>query len=334
MSKTISEIVDLASAFYGSAVLFSALDNGIFEAVENSGGCADAKKIAESKGLSLRGVTLLMDACVAEGLLEKDGEVYSNTDAGKMALVPGAAADLSNAVKYNRDVYPLWGRLNDFVKTGCPVEPPKVHLGDDLVRTKAFALAMRSRAFAIGRSVVPMIDLKGCSRLLDLAGGPGAYAQLLVKANPGLTCVTVDVPGISSVAKECIEEAGLYDLIECRKGDYHTDEYESESYDAVTIFGALHQESPSQICDILMRANRALKKGGRLFVLDMMTDSTHTNPPFSALFGLNMALSTDNGWVFSDEELKGWMREARFTPGETQAVRPPMPHWLVSAVKE
>ena len=65
----------------------------------------------------------------------------------------------------------------------------------------------------------------------------------------------------------------------------------------------------------------------------MMTDATHTAPKFSALFAVNMALTTTNGWVFSDEELKGWMREAGFTPGETLRAAPPMPHWLVSAVK-
>ena len=66
---------------------------------------------------------------------------------------------------------------------------------------------------------------------------------------------------------------------------------------------------------------------------DMMTDATHTAPKFSALFAVNMALTTENGWVFSDYELKGWMREAGFTPGETRAVPPPMPHWLVTGVK-
>ena len=99
----------------------------------------------------------------------------------------------------------------------------------------------------------------------------------------------------------------------------------------MTIFGALHQESPEQIVDILRRAHRALKPGGRLFVLDRMTDETHTAPAFSALFAVNMALTTENGWVFSDAELKGWMREAGFEPGETRPVPPPMPHWLVTA---
>ena len=328
--KSIQEIVDLASAYYGSAVLFAAIDNDVFARVE-AGEFASATEAALP-----RGVRLLLDACVAEGLLEKNDGVYSNTAAGRMALVPGGPADLTKAIRYNRDVYPAWGRLADFARTGKPVERPEIHLGEDPVRTKAFAASMFGRAMGIGRSVVPMVDLKasvegGEIRLLDLAGGPAAYAILLCQENPSLKCVTVDLKAISAEAAGYVERFGLRDRIECRAGDYHVDTYEKGAYDAVTIFGALHQESPAQIVDILKRAHDALKPGGRLFVLDMMTDATRTAPKFSALFAVNMALTTENGWVFSDEELKGWMREAGFRPGETRAVPPPMPHWLVTA---
>ena len=328
--KSIQEIVDLASAYYGSAVLFAAIDNDVFARVE-AGEFASATEAALP-----RGVRLLLDACVAEGLLEKNDGVYSNTAAGRMALVPGGPADLTKAIRYNRDVYPAWGRLADFARTGKPVERPEIHLGEDPVRTKAFAASMFGRAMGIGRSVVPMVDLEasvegGEIRLLDLAGGPAAYAILLCQENPSLKCVTVDLKAISAEAAGYVERFGLRDRIECRAGDYHVDTYEKGAYDAVTIFGALHQESPAQIVDILKRAHDALKPGGRLFVLDMMTDATRTAPKFSALFAVNMALTTENGWVFSDEELKGWMREAGFRPGETRAVPPPMPHWLVTA---
>ena len=84
---------------------------------------------------------------------------------------------------------------------------------------------------------------------------------------------------------------------------------------------------------IRLKIHAALKPGGRLFVLDMMTDASHASPAFSALFAVNMALTTTNGWVFSDAELKALMAEAGFEPGETRPVPPPMPHWLVSAVK-
>ncbi len=319
--KSIQEIVDLASAYYGSAVLFAAIDLDVFSKVED--GTLDT---------SGRGMRLLADACVAEGLLEKRDGRYFNTEAGRLALVPGGPADLTKAIRYNRDVYPAWGRLAELARTGRPVERPEIHLGEDAARTKAFAASMFGRAMGIGKGIVPMLGgLEG--RLLDLAGGPGAYAILMCQANPALSCVTVDLKAISAEAAGYVAKFGLSGRIECRAGDYHADEYEAEAYDAVTIFGALHQESPEQIVDILKRAHRALKPGGRLFVLDMMTDATHTAPMFSALFAVNMALTTENGWVFSDEELKGWMGEAGFRPGVTRTVPPPMPHWLVEAVK-
>ena len=338
--KSIQEIVDLASAYYGSAVLFAAIDNDLFARVESG------EFVSSSE--PPRGLRLLLDACVAEGLLVKT-EVggYANTPAGKMALVPGGPADLTKAIRYNRDVYPAWGKLAEFAKTGKPVERPEIHLGEDPVRTKAFAASMFGRAMGIGKGIVPMIELvqkeagregaartkEGAARtvkVLDLAGGPAAYAILMCQANPSVTCVTVDLRAISAEAAGYVAKFGLSDRIECRAGDYHTDEYEAGAYDAVTIFGALHQESPEQIVDILKRARRALRPGGRLFVLDMMTDATRTAPKFSALFAVNMALTTTNGWVFSDAELKNWMRAAGFRPGETRLAPPPMPHWLVT----
>ena len=324
--KSISEIVELASAYYGSAVLFAALEHDVFGRIERGETPAG------------RGFRLLLDACVAEGLLTKDGGKYRNTSSGKAALIAGGPADLTKAIRYNRDVYPVWGKLAEFVSTDRPVERPEIHLGEDAARTKAFAAAMFGRAMGIGRCVVPMLNLpalplNSTPKILDLAGGPGAYAILMCQANLGATCVTVDLPAISAEAKDYVEKFGLTNRIECRAGDYHTDEYESAAYDLVTIFGALHQESPEDIVGILKRANRALKPGGRVIILDLMTDATHTAPKFSALFALNMALTTDNGWVFSDEELKGWMREAGFVPSETRVVPPPMPHWLVEGRK-
>ena len=88
-------------------------------------------------------------------------------------------------------MYPAWGKLAEFAQTGKPVEKPEIHLGEDATRTKAFAASMFGRAMGIGKSIVPMLDeLKG--KLLDLAGGPAAYAILMCQANPSLTVTTVD----------------------------------------------------------------------------------------------------------------------------------------------
>jgi len=326
-------IVDLASAFYGSAVLFAALEIDLFSVIERVGGAVPADTVADQAKSDRRATRLLLDACVAVGLLRKRNGLYGNTPAAAAALVAGNACDLTKAVGYNRDVYNAWGRLGELVRSGKPVESPELHLGDDPERTRRFVLAMRGRALGIGRLVVPMLDLKGCRRVLDLAGGPGAYAVLMAEAHPDLTCVTVDLPAVSAAAGELVREAGMQERVLCRAGDYHTDTYEAGHYDAATIFGALHQEPPEMIVRILKRCFAALRPGGRVYVLDMMTDETHTCPPFSALFALNMALTTYHGWVFSDAELYGWLSEAGFENCLTAPVPPPMPHWLASAVK-
>jgi len=103
------------------------------------------------------------------------------------------------------------------------------------------------------------------------------------------------------------ETGGHERAVKILPGDYHITSFPAGN-DAVIIFGVLHQESPESIQDIFRRAFEALTPGGVIYVLDMMTDSSHTSPPFSALFGLNMALTTLNGWVFSDEELRAGCR--------------------------
>jgi len=324
-------IVGMASSFYESCVLFAACDLGIFATLAREGACG-AGALAAACGLNARGARLLLDACAAVGLLEKTGALYRNSPAAGAFLVPGAPGDLSGAIRYNRDVYPLWGRLAEMARSGAPVEPPAVHLGEDPERTRTFVLAMHGRAMGIGRAVVPMLGLAGCRRLLDVGGGPGTYSTLIARANPGIRCTVIDLPGVVSVARELIQSEGMAERVATIAGDYHTTPFPAGN-DAVILFGMLHQEAPDAIEDLLRRAQAALVPGGRVYVLDLMTDATYTRPAFSALFAVNMALTTTSGWVFSDADLQGWMAAAGFADFACRPLPPPMPHWLASARK-
>ncbi len=326
----IPQIIDLASAFYGSSILFAALELDLFTAIQGCD-CPTVSTLASNLKCDTRGLRLLLDGAVAVGLLTKTNEVYALTPATALTLVQGAPHDLTRAIAYNRDVYSAWGKLSTFARTGVPVEAPDLHLGEDAERTRRFALSMHGRALGIGRAVVPQLHLPKGARVLDLAGGPGTYALLMAQHDPTLTCDTYDLPAISAVAREIT--APCADRINCYPGDYHTDTWAAEAYDVVTLFGCLHQESPEMIVDILRRATAALRPGGTVYVLDMMTGADHTTPPFSALFAVNMALTTHHGWVFSDEELKGWMTTAGLTDFTCAPVPPPMPHFLAKARK-
>jgi len=326
-----SAIVAMASAYYGSATLFAALKGDLFTVIAQ--GATTAEQIARQSKSDLRATRIILDACVALGLLTKTNNIYSNSPAAQLCLVAGSPHDLRQAIGYNRDVYGAWGRADEFLRSGKPAEAPSIHLGGDPERTRRFVMAMHGRALGIGRAVVPMLPLSGCRHLLDLAGGPGTYAVLMAQSNPALHCTVMDLPGIVAVARELVAQSDVAGRVNCVAGDYHDTPYQDQGFDAVTIFGALHQESPEQIVTILKGAHEALSPDGKIFIMDMMTDATHTQPPFSALFAVNMALTTHNGWVFSDAELSGWLLEAGFTGCQVQPMPPPMPHWLMSARK-
>ncbi len=324
-------IIDMASAFYDSCVLFSASDLGIFDILKRTNG-ATLETIAKECNLDLRGALLLLDSCTALQLTCKTGDIYTNTPETKTFLTSDSPASLRKAIRYNRDVYEAWGKLPKFVKSGKPVENPAKHLGDDKERTRTFVHSMHGRALGIGRSVVPMLDLSKCKTLLDIGGGPGTYSVLMAQANPELNCTVIDLPGVAEVADELILQQNMQERVKTLPGSYHTTPF-PPNHDAIVFFGVLHQESPEEICKLFAKAYEALNPGGKIFVLDMMTDHTHTQPPFSALFALNMALTTQNGWVFSDTELKNWLTSTNFTNFQCSPLPPPMPHWLASATK-
>jgi sugar phosphate isomerase/epimerase/SAM-dependent methyltransferase len=338
--KTMSEvkqvtpgrIMDMASAFFESAALFAASDLGVFKQLAGGDGTS-LEPLADVLKLDPHGLRLLLDACVAIGLLAKsDNGQYRNAPDTEAFLVPGKRGDLSQAIRYNRDVYDAWGKLAELARTGKPVERPELHLGDDPNRTRDFVLAMHGRALAMAPLLIPSLDLAGRARMLDAGGGPGTFAVLAAQANPGLHCTVLDLPDVAAIAGELIAQQGMTDRVDTLPGDYHTTPF-PQGMDAINFLGVLHQESPASIQDLFKRAYAALKPGGVVHVLDMMTDASHTQPRFSAMFAVNMALTTDNGWVFSDHEVEQWLREAGFARISTTPLPPPAPHWLTRAYR-
>jgi ubiquinone/menaquinone biosynthesis C-methylase UbiE len=326
MTPDSTRIVRMASAFQESCLLFAASDLGVFKHLAQAGPTS-AADVAAALKLSTRGTGLLLDGCAAIGLLEKQGSDYRNSAEAAAFLVPGQPADLSAALRYNRDVYSAWGKVAELARTGVPVERPELHLGEDAARTRAFVMSMHGKTMAMAPAVLPLLDLTGHRQVLDVGGGPGTFSVLLAKKYPELHSTVLELPPIACIAKDLIAQQGLSERIAMLPGDYHTTPFPAGN-DVVLLFGMMHQESVESIRDLLSRAYASLNASGVVYVMDMMTDATHINPPFSAMFAVNMALTKEHGWVFSDVELKEWMSEAGFEQFHVQPLPPPMPHWL------
>src|SRR5579872_1300968 len=245
-------VSDLANAFFGSCVLFTASDAGVFRRLAEQDGL-DAAALARDLAMSERGIRMLADACVAAGLLLKNGDRYSLTITARTFLTPGSPANLSGALHYNRDVFSIWGRLPEFVRTGKPVERPELHLGEDAARTRAFVSTMHDKAVGMARAVLPLLDLSGRKRLLDVGGGPGTFSAFIAQSFPEIRCTVLDLPAVVDIARELIARQGLSERVDVLPGDYHTTPFPS-GLDALNFFGMLHQESPEDIRTLIRKA--------------------------------------------------------------------------------
>jgi cyclopropane fatty-acyl-phospholipid synthase-like methyltransferase len=177
-----------------------------------------------------------------------------------------------------------------------------------------------------------MLNLQGRKKICDIGGGPGTYSVLAAKANPDIQCTVFDLPGVVAVADELIAQSCVANRVQTQPGNYRSDPFPA-GQDVIFFFGMLHQESPESIRQLFSKAYNALNPGGQVYILDMMTDVSHTSPAFSALFAVNMALTTENGWVFSDAELNHWLSDTGFENFSCKPLPPPMPHWLARAIK-
>ena len=323
--------MQLALAYRSSAVLFAAVDLGVFTAVGDKP--RSAIEIARACGADAERLRYLLDACVTEGLLSRDGDAYSNTPVTDAFLVKGRPAYSANGFKYAQDLYPAWNQLADLMRSGRPPMPPETILGDDKEKTRAFVYAMHERARGIGSVLPHLVDLKGRKKLLDVGGGPGTYSVALIQQTPGLTSTVLDVPGVLEVARELVDASGFGDRVTLLPGDYLKSSF-GTGYDVVLLSGMMHRETPATCRMLLEKAYAALEPGGLVIVSDVFfEDDAKTKPPFALYFALNMMLTSDEGSAHAVTEMSRWMSEAGFRDVAIRELPKPNPHSLVVGSK-
>ena len=102
----------VAFGFMASKVLFSAIEFGLF--TELGKGPLAAEDIRQRIGLHPRSLHDFLDALVALGMLERSGELYSNTTETDFYLDRVKPTYIGNLFEmWNVRAYPFWGSLAD-----------------------------------------------------------------------------------------------------------------------------------------------------------------------------------------------------------------------------
>jgi hypothetical protein len=325
-------LMRLALAYRSSMVLFAATELDLFTHLHGAG--ASAAELAAKCSVQPEPLRLLLEACVAEGIVTRDGNLYRNAPVTDAFLVRGKPTYGGHGLKYAEDLYPAWGQLAELVRTGRPAIDPESILGDDKAKTRAFILAMHERARGLSAVLPHGADFSGRRALLDVGGGPGTYSIALVQQTPGLRSTILDLPGVLEITREIVADNNCADRVALRPGNYLTSEF-GTGFDAVLLSGMMHRES-AETCRMLLRKSfAALDSGGMVVVSDVFfDDDSKTTPPFAVSFALNMMLTSRDGSAHAKTEMARWLAEVGFTSIEVRDLPPPNPHSLVVGFKQ
>jgi SAM-dependent methyltransferase len=301
-------INELMRGYWKAAILFCANDLGIFEALADEPKTAD--QVAQRLGTDPRATAMLMNALAALKLLEKNGDLFSNSETANQCLVPSAPYHMANLIRHSRNCWWSWGDLSYVVRHGKPRHPATLPTPpDEAQRTRAFILGMHDTASFTADLMMDRLDLSRVRRMLDVGGGPGTYCYAAAKRNKELHATIFDLPTTLEITKELIKKYGFEDRITTLAGDFTVDEL-PKGYDLVLMSQILHSYPPDQ-CEKLVKSGAdSLVSGGTLVIHEFALEENRIEPLEAALFSVNMLVNTDGGAAYTKSEILGWMQSA------------------------
>lgn len=295
---------DLATGYWFSEVLFTAVEAGLFTLL--AGGGMRAAEIAGALGFDPQGTERFLDALCALGLLGRDEEVFFNTRLSDTYLVKGREHYQGNSILWRKYLTDSWRGLRECLEAGGRVAyPPAEESGESMrQRVGKYIRAMDDVAGTKVREILPVFaGVFDTGRILDVGAGSGAVAAGFLEGFPGLAATLVDIPEVLEFTKEMMEARGLGSRITCHPANILEPGTLPEGpFDLVILSNIIHAYSEQDNALLLSRAAGCLGAGGYLLVHDFFPEH---RPEKAALLDLNMFINTYNGRVLSAR----WVRE-------------------------
>jgi SAM-dependent methyltransferase len=318
-------ILRLGTAFWGSKALLSAVELGVFTAL--AAAPATEPELRERLGLHPRSARDFLDALVALGMLDREGDRYANTAETGLFLDRTKPSYLGGFLEMANDrLFGFWGRLTEALHTGRPQNEARdgedffATLYADPVRLREFMAAMNAASGMMGTALARAFPWAEVGSFVDVGGAQGGVAAHLVRAHPHLSGGVFDLPPVEPVFAEHVNRLDLAGAMRFHPGDFFADPLPAA--DVLLLGHVLHDWDAAQNRALVRSAYDAVRPGGALLVYDAMIDDARRENVFGLLLSLNMLIETEGGGEYTAADCRSWLRDAGFVDVHAQPLTP------------
>ena len=298
-----------------SKVLFSAIEFGLF--TELAKGPLAASAIKERLGLHQRSARDFLDALVALGMLERQGEIYSNTPETDFYLDRDKSTYIGNFFEmWSVRGYPFWGSIGEALRTGKPQN--EIKGGENLFeaiygnpdRLRMFVRSMTGHSIPSAMAIGQKFPWSKYKTFADVGTAEGCLPVQVALANPHLAGEGFDLPPVRPFFEEYVASFGLQERVRFRAGDFFNDPMPNA--DVLVMGMILHDWNLEEKQRLLKKAYDALPEGGSLIVYEHLIDDQRRKNVAGLLMSLTMLIETQEGFDYTGADCCGWMRAAGF----------------------
>ena len=310
-----SELLELMTSHWRSAVVTTSVQLGLFDALEAAPGAA-VEQLCSTTGLHRRPIQALLDGLAALGLVSvADATAYTNSLVSSRHLVsngPEFMGGFAHIVLGAGDGgMRQWSHLAEAIRADRPVEAetliePDHPFWDQLVK----ALVPLSREAASLAIEILDLNARNALSILDVGGGAGGYAQVLLERNRTASVTQIDWAPVNKLARANIDSLGIGERFVTLDGDFHRESFGDAIHDLVVFSNIFHHETPEASLVLLQKARSALRTGGIVLISDFVLRDDRSGPAFAALFSAGMVLQTPNGASYRESDYVTWLETA------------------------
>jgi 2-polyprenyl-3-methyl-5-hydroxy-6-metoxy-1,4-benzoquinol methylase len=318
-------------AYQRTAALKAAIELDIFRAVGQGPG--DVASIARHASASERGIRILCDFLVINGLLQKSDGRYQHTPSSAAFLDPTSSSSLASIVGFlaNPDVLQPFQHLADIVRSGRTALPGQGTVEPENPVWVQFAQSMGSMmapmAGPLGK--IALEGRTGPLKVLDIAAGHGLFGIEVAKQNPQVRVTGLDWAPVLRVALQNAKAAGVQDRYDMLPGSAFDVEF-AGPYDIVLLTNFLHHFDRDTCISLLRKIHRSLEPGGCVATLEFVPNEDRVTPPQAAAFSMTMLASTVSGDAYTFRDLSEMHTQAGYKNITAHPI-PMSPHTIVMA---
>ena len=298
-------ILTTARCYWECRVLLSAAELDLFARLKDEP--RTAAELAQSMHVTSRGLTILLDAVTAMGLLAKRDGQYSCPPDIAMLLAGSDPGSVLPMVLHSAFQWKKWTDLTEIVRgTANPARHPR-----SSASLKAFIEAMDVVSTPRAVAAVQAVQPGSAKRMIDVGGGPGTYTGAFLRACPEMTATLFDQPDVIEIARERLTAAGLLDRVTLVGGNFEVDDLPT-GHDFAWVSAIIHQNSRAENVELYKKVHHSLNPGGRIVVRDHVMENERTHPRAGAVFAINMLVSTEGGDCYTYDEIRDDLAAAGF----------------------